>query len=187
MTTRWGDRLVGLVDEMGYGGWVKLAKNIGVAKSTFQHWVSADNEPRCHFETEVKIVNELGVGIHRLMNPNAAKLVTAKNILGENKMTTDGLHDFLGEEFHKRGFVILGEDEHSRFAEQLTFAKQLVMESGRVEHEIARLQAHILGLKDGKLDRADLHERIKRIQSHVTQLRAIALSEIAYTDEGEDT
>jgi hypothetical protein len=163
----------------------KIAETVGTPPSTFKGWVSQDNEPAVEWSTLGRIASYLGDGIANLLEPEEAAALDYKTVMGEQAMTQDRVREFMGQEFEEKGFFIAKKGDHQIFMEQLQLPKSVLIESGRLEHEVARLEREVLdSTQDDKPKRA-MVSRVDTIRSYVSKIRAIVLSEIEHNDQGE--
>ena len=184
--TEWGRRLLDVIEETGHPGWTRLAHDLGISPSTMGYWINNDREPKCSLETEVRIANKLGVGVLRLMSPENADLLTIENLYGKEGVDINDIRRRIGPELEESGFFIAHKDDHSIFIEKLTLPKQVLDETGRLQHRIARFRKSLLATEiiDGDIKKELLND-VREIRHHLSDIRDLLMGEIDHNDNGE--
>jgi len=66
--SRFGDTIRALVDETGYPSVSRLARRVGIKRSTFAAMMDREGEPRLTPANYAKLARELNVGLDRLLS-----------------------------------------------------------------------------------------------------------------------
>lgn len=164
----------------------RIADAVSKPPSTLKGWVAQENEPTIEWSTLGRIANYLGGGIADLLEPEDAALLDYKTVMGERAMTQEKIRQFMGQEFKEKGFFIASKDDRSIYIEQLTLPKSVLIESGKLEHEVARLERQVLSSQQDTAPCREMVKKVDAIRQYVSKIRAIVLSEIEHNDQGKE-